>query len=311
MTDRTPTRSTFRARFSADGLHFFNRETGANVLVDEISVPTHFWARAPRNVSIALTNACDLACPHCYAPKHRATLGTDSLYEWLGELDSNQCLGIGFGGGEPTLVPYLTDLCRHVAQNTRMAATFTTHGHWHDRRLAQRLRGHVHFIRVSMDGIGPTYEQLRGRSFPALLQQIKAIRDVAPFGINYVVNEVTVAELDRALELAVKLGATEFLLLPQQPTATVESIDQHTVSMLSRWSASVNSPIRVCISDVGVAGISTCRPFTKDLGLRAYAHIDAGGYIRRSSFDRLGVAIDRSGVMLALEQLRSMSEVIA
>ena len=95
--------SSFKIRAGAAGLHLFNRNTGTNVLVDEIKLPLNLWSAAPRQVSIALTNACDLTCAHCYAPKHSAALDFDQLTNWLIDLDLNGCIGVGFGGGEPTL----------------------------------------------------------------------------------------------------------------------------------------------------------------------------------------------------------------
>jgi hypothetical protein len=38
-------------------------------------------------VSVALTNACDLSCEFCYAPKVPATLPADRVDRWLAELD--------------------------------------------------------------------------------------------------------------------------------------------------------------------------------------------------------------------------------
>ena len=55
----------FKLRGGPDGLHVFNRGTGLNLLIDEIPLPTALHSRAPRQVSIALTNRCDLACVHC------------------------------------------------------------------------------------------------------------------------------------------------------------------------------------------------------------------------------------------------------
>jgi len=51
-----------KARAGPDGVHIFNRMTGANILIDEISVPIAGWSSAPRQISVALTNACDLKC---------------------------------------------------------------------------------------------------------------------------------------------------------------------------------------------------------------------------------------------------------
>lgn len=156
-----------KVRVGPSGVHLFDRETGLNVLLDEIQAPPDSWATAPRQVSVALTNACDLACPHCYAPKNPAALDFRRLTGWLNELDANGCLGVGFGGGEPTLYRRFPELCRYAARNTGLAVTFTTHAHHLTDALVAGLAGSIHFVRVSMDGVGPTYEALRGRPFEA------------------------------------------------------------------------------------------------------------------------------------------------
>ena len=122
-------RSHLKVRAGPSGIHLFDRTTGLNVLLDEVHVSPTLWAAAPRQVSVALTNACDLACPYCYAPKNSASLDIERVASWLAELDTNGCLGVGFGGGEPTLYRCLADLCHYAVQNTGLAVTFTTHAH--------------------------------------------------------------------------------------------------------------------------------------------------------------------------------------
>jgi hypothetical protein len=68
-----------------------------------------------------------------------------------------------------------------------------------------------------MDGVGRTYERLRNRPFEKLARRLAAVRAAAPFGINYLVNEDTVSELDTAVAFAEEAGASEFLLLPEHP----------------------------------------------------------------------------------------------
>ena len=114
--------------YKSAGLHLFNRNTGANILIDEIVPPSNKWSAAPSHVSIAITNACDLKCAHCYAPKNQATLLFDNLISWLLDLDKNECIGVGFGGGEPTLNPYFSKLCTYTIEKTNLAVTMTTHG---------------------------------------------------------------------------------------------------------------------------------------------------------------------------------------
>jgi MoaA/NifB/PqqE/SkfB family radical SAM enzyme len=162
-----------KMRTGPDGVHMFSRDSGLNILIDEMSVPAEQWSIAPRQVSIALTNACDLHCPYCYAPKEKARLDYGPLSEWLTELDKAGCFGIGFGGGEPTLHSDFARICKFAATHTNLAVTFTTHGHRLGERLASALAGYVHFVRVSMDGVGATYETLRGKA---------AARD--PFGTS-------------------------------------------------------------------------------------------------------------------------------
>jgi MoaA/NifB/PqqE/SkfB family radical SAM enzyme len=285
----------------------FDRATGLNVLVDEIAVPMAEWSTAPRQVSVALTNACDLRCPHCYAPKGPGKLEVSRLAGWLKELDSNGCLGVGFGGGEPTLHPDFVSLCSFVANDTGMAVTFTTHAHRLTDEFAAALKGQVNFIRVSMDGVSSTYEKLRGRRFDLFVRQLETVRAVAPFGVNFVVNELTFPDLDAAVTLAIESGATELLLLLERPTHAVSGIDDYTRHQLRLWVRAFGGDIRLAVSEGDAVGFPTCDPLPKEKGLRTYAHIDAQGMVRRSSFDEFGIAIGKAGAMTALAELEEIS----
>jgi pyruvate-formate lyase-activating enzyme len=288
------------------GVHFFDRRTGLNILADEVQVPRRLWATAPRQVSIALTNACDLSCPHCYAPKNPATLEFANVASWLDDLDRNGCLGIGFGGGEPTLHPRLPQLCDHAAKKTGLAVTFTTHAHRVDGVLMSALKGNVHFIRVSMDGVGATYEALRGRSFILLRARLEEIRTLAPFGINFVVNARTLPDLDAAIILAAEMGAREFLLLPEQPVTNAGGIDSRTLQALQAWIMRYDGPVPLAISERESEGVPANRAVAKETGSWAYAHIDASGVLKRSSYSHDGVRIGQHGVMEALSLLRTL-----
>jgi MoaA/NifB/PqqE/SkfB family radical SAM enzyme len=246
-----------KIRCTAAGVHVIDRQTGFNLLVDEVQAPRWAWSRAPRQVSVAMTNACDLACRYCYAPKVPARLAPEVVLGWLTELDRHGCLGVGFGGGEPTLYPGFGHLCRMVSEHTDMAVTFTTHGHRLDDAMCADLSGYVNFIRVSMDGVGATYERLRGRRFTALGAVLGRIRALAPFGINYVVNADTVGLLDAAVGVAADAGAVEFLLLPEQPARGRDGISVEAAGLLREWVVSYKGPVRLTVS---TAGAKVCRP---------------------------------------------------
>ncbi len=296
-----------KLRNGPHGVHLFDRDTGINVLLDEILQDRTAWSKAPRQVSIALLNLCDLHCNYCYAPKHKASLTPAQVLAWLQELDQAGCLGVGFGGGEPTLHPQFADICQQAAANTQMAITFTTHGHRLSQALLDQLQGAVHFVRVSVDGVNATYERLRGRKFTALRQNLDWLAARMRLGINVVVNQHTVAELDQLAAMAADVGARELLLLPQQPTAAVAGLDATSCQQLQDWVSSYDGPVRLAVSEAGADGLPTCDPLPDERGLQAYAHIDATGRLRASSYGTAAVAIEHTGVMHALAQLRTIS----
>ena len=298
----------FRIRLGPSGVHLFNRASGLNVLLDEINVPEQRWASAPRQVSIALTNTCDLACWYCFAPKSRATLPYDNVISWLNELETNGTIGVGFGGGEPTLYRRFAELCSYASNNTRLAVTFTTHGHHLSESLLEELKGNVHFIRVSMDGVQATYERLRGRSFQSLRRRFSAIRELAPFGINYVVNTETFHDLAAAVALAADEGVTEILLLPEQAANGRGGISAETVKELRAWLTTYRGTVRLTISERGAEDMPTCNPFEAEKGLHAYAHVTADGVLKTTSYDTTGVAITSDGFLPALYRLNKANQ---
>ncbi len=298
-----------KSRNGPNGVHLFDRISGLNLLLDELRPEEAVWSTSPRQVSIALTNVCDLHCAYCYAPKHKASLHTDQMLGWLKELDTEGCLGVGFGGGEPTLHPDFIDICKQVAGETQLAVTFTTHGHRLTPRLVERLKGSIHFARISVDGIGRTYEEQRGKQFSSLLRGIESVATLSPFGLNVVVNERTVAELDAMSELAQNVGASELLLLPQQATTAVASMDEVVGRALQDWVSNYRGKVRLAVSEAGASGLPTCDPLPDERGLQAYAHIDASGMLRASSYSPAGAKIGDAGVLSALQRLRNTFEV--
>lgn len=297
-----------KVRYCPDGIHLFNRKTGVNILLDEMLLPKENWSAAPRQVSIALTNACDLECHYCYAPKNPARLDFHKLSEWLLELDSNGCMGIGFGGGEPTLYPKLIELCSFASKETSLALTMTTHAHHLTDKLLSQLEGNLHFIRISMDGTYSTYEQLRKKSFNQLLERMKVVRKITKFGINYVVNEQTIDELDSAIQIAFEMGAKEFLLLPEEPTRLSEGIGSKTMQKLEEWIVNYQGDMKLSISEKRGGSLPFCNPFSLEKGLASYAHIDAFGTLKLSSYDASGISLEKNvSVLDAIKKLNELS----
>lgn len=291
-----------KIRFGPSGMHVFNRSNGLNVLFDEIKIDEEIWSKAPRQVSIALTNICDLSCSFCYAPKENLSIDFDLLKNWLLELDHHGCLSVGFGGGEPTLYPHLTEICKFIVENTKLAVTITTHGHRLDKNLANGLKDCVHFIRLSMDGIGKTYELIRKKSFMHFQRQLELAKSIAPIGINYVVNDLTIADLEEAVTFSYNVGAKEFLLLPEQATVKNSGISKAAANELQKWVIDYNGDVPLMVSELGADGLPFCNPLHDEKELHSYAHIDANGVLKRTSFDDSGYAIAENGIIETIQK---------
>lgn len=292
-----------KVRFDENGIHFFDRTTGSNILLDEISVEPSKWAKSPRHVSFALTNSCDLSCEYCYAPKKRAELDFQSLKQWIIEVDQNGSLGVGFGGGEPTIYKNFVELCKYTSTHTSLSVSFTTHGHRITPAMAEQLRGHVNFIRVSMDGLGATYERLRGRSFEKFLTAISIVKTIAPFGINYVLNSDTINELNEAIVYAQNLGAQEFLILPEIDKNGI--FNPETLTHLRDFLTVYSGDLPLRINEKCADGMPLANPFNDSDPLNAYAFIDATGFLKCTSYEIGGIDISQSNIINGLEIIRS------
>lgn len=292
-----------KIRLGPDGVHFFERSSGTNILFEEIIPPKNSWTLAPRQVSIALTNACDFECIHCYASKIPATLNLDSVKKWMLELDSAGCFGIGFGGGEPTLYPHLEEICRFGRDNTNLAITMTSHGHRLNESLIDSLKSSLNYLRISMDGVHNTYEKIRGHSFSRLLEKLELIKGIIPFGINFVVNDSTVFDLPRAVQIAEMFQASEFLLLPEIPYGRGHAVNQQTLFKLSEWIGSYKGNVQLSISASHHELSKSQLPLPQEPMDMAFAHIDASGVLKSCSFNSTGEKICDAGVMHAFNKL--------
>jgi sulfatase maturation enzyme AslB (radical SAM superfamily) len=285
-----------KLRLDLNGVHFFDRDSGLNILLDEISVPAEVWSAAPRFVSLAITNLCDLKCKYCYAPKTSHSLSIESVCRWARELDDNGCLGIGLGGGEPTLHKEFFKICDLIKQTTELAVSVTTHLNRLDREGLDHLCQSTHFVRVSMDGVGGTYERLRQRSFTELTSKLAYLASKMRIGINFVVNEETISDIDAASRIASELGVAEFVLLPQMQTAKVAGISTEVENRMRKWLATYGGTLQISISDsAAVDGMSIANPYHHTCG--SYAHVDAMGFLKKTSFSVPGIPIGDNGFM--------------
>jgi hypothetical protein len=156
-------------------------------------------------------------------------------------------------GGEPTLYRRVRELCQHAARETQLSVY--VHDAWPPHRLSDGRSNSevaVHFIRVSMDGVGAdTYESIRRRSFSELQARLKLVRAISCFRCQYRRQRAHLAR-SRAMSprLLRMLEPSELLAPPAGARAQrVEESPTQRCTTLRRWVDAYSGPLKLCINE--------------------------------------------------------------
>jgi MoaA/NifB/PqqE/SkfB family radical SAM enzyme len=234
-------------------------------------------------------------------------LEAERVLEWCRVLDGAGTLDVAFGGGEPTLYPGLADLCRRIWNETRLGVSITSHGHHLTPPLVDRLVGATSVIRLSVDAPEPVYSRIRRRSLEHLAEHVRYLKGRIPFGINVVVNTVTLPYLDETLSLAASWGACDLLLLPEVHHG--EFVLKPTEwKALEAW---INKQWREFPMQLTSAACPSLNcPFLAEQGEGdlAYVHIGADSRLRLSSYESGGILVsDDASLLKAISFIRATS----
>jgi len=188
--------------------------------------PTHHQSKNQlRLLFWETTAACNLKCAHCRAlPADSQSRDEFSLQECRTLLDDVASFArpvIVLSGGEPMV---RSDICDIASYGTQLGlrVVLATNGTLLDDEKARRLKeSGIQRVSVSLDGAdAAAHDEVRGMrgAFDAALSGIESCKAAdLPFQINTTVTLSNVNDLQRILDLAVRLGAVAlhlFLLVP-------------------------------------------------------------------------------------------------
>lgn len=156
-----------------------------------------------------VTQRCNLHCGHCYADSHNRDYEGELTYtEGRRLLEDLAAFGVPtvlFSGGEPLLRPDLLDLAA-AARELGMRTVLSTNGTRIDQETARAiLDAGFSYVGVSIDGIGPLNDKLRGSrgAFDGAVGGIRAARAVGlRTGVRFTVHANNRHQLGRVFELA-------------------------------------------------------------------------------------------------------------
>jgi MoaA/NifB/PqqE/SkfB family radical SAM enzyme len=116
----------------------------------------------PDRACIQLLCHCNMRCRFCDVPARRSRLAPDLARRLVDQLASLGVRYFDLTGGEPLLYAHLADLVAHVKARGGFCSV-TTNGLALTPKTAQTLtQAGLDHLQMSLDGIGPTHDRLRG-----------------------------------------------------------------------------------------------------------------------------------------------------
>jgi len=211
---------------SNDGLIILNKYTKNLVrnlsscgIIEKIKQPAHRLdytvkkLTSPLNVTIQITNRCNLNCIHCHRNlKNTKDLGLRTFKKIIKELRSLNIFNINISGGEPILIAELPEMIKTV-NLSGMKVTMSTNGLLLTKKLADFYkRAGLHNIQISLDSANPSkHNMIRGmqNAYEILIEKIKLLKKLK---INFTIVTTLInqspEEYSQVIDLAYKLGAS-------------------------------------------------------------------------------------------------------
>lgn len=301
-----------KLRIEKEGYHYYDRDTGIHMLIDEVLPSPLEISKTPRTVSIALTNYCNSNCDFCHIEKGNDFLPKHIVFDICKILDKHGTLDIAFGGGEPLVHKEFVEICKSIWRETGLGVSVTTNGSLLNAQLIFDIKDFIGFIRVSIDTTDPLlFQSIRGFEFQKIYDNLKLLKGEIPFGLNIVINNQTIEQLDSFITFAQDVGCEEILLLPQF-NGSAFCLTSSQWKQLEYWIIANKSkmPLRIMESARKMMRLPVL--FSEDSYYRDYLYIDAQMNMKRNSFDKIGVKLTadklEEGLTLANRESRPVLE---
>ncbi len=175
---------------------------------------------------IMLTTLCNMKCKYCYRDESQGiTMDISILEKALHLVDGKSRTHVQITGGEPTLFPHLVEYACSLLRKRSpdVSIGIQTNATLLDKGLVRILKKYDVHIGISMDGVGPLHDQLRGH-FNRVMKGIFLLRDMEKeFTITTTLTHINILHLDELI-----------LLLSSHPNAKGMALDMLVVKKRAR-----------------------------------------------------------------------------
>lgn len=268
-------------RKEISGLHLFDRNTGYHILFDEIKYDKSQINIAPRTVSLAITNKCNLSCSYCYNVKNNDELEIEYLKKLVKKLDELGCLELTIGGGEPFVHPKLVEFCEWTWLNTKLGINITTNGLLLDEIKVRELKCNISSIRISLNEI----KEL------TTLKNIEYAKDYISLGLNTIFFPNKEEDLISVLDYAVEKKINNILIIPIHKAGKFLLKKEDWIK-LDNIIKEYKNKIEIFMTSDSEKFLETKLLKTEEIGEDLFLNISARKELKKNSFDKQGILID-------------------
>lgn len=170
----------------------------------------------PTELIFAVTDKCNLHCPHCYVTRRNLDINLEDARNFLKSCKNTPIERIGFSGGEPFLnLEFITEIVKEAISQDLMFDRIITNGVWwkNEDDLKNKLTS---LYEAGYDGkIGLSYDSFHAQNFDKILTFIKEVYEIWKqndiLDIQSVIsedNEKNIEDLDNFDSLAEELSCS-------------------------------------------------------------------------------------------------------
>lgn len=180
----------------------------------------------PTMAVLEITYRCNSHCIMCDLPKRALSIKekeftTEQWESVIDQLAEIKTAGLGFTGGEPLLRPDCMELMKY-AKNKGMSVTLNTNaGLLTKEKTDQILDITIDNINISLDGVGKTYDEIRGISYKNVIENTKKFikernrkKSRTRVTIITCVSHYNINEIEKIAQSAINIGADKIGFIP-------------------------------------------------------------------------------------------------
>jgi radical SAM protein with 4Fe4S-binding SPASM domain len=197
---------------------------------EKVVLPRPVVEHAPnpslRYLELQITDACNLACKHCYINvRQRHELSADQVYAALREFQDMQGLRILITGGEPLVHPMFNEINEMLPDFFLRKVLFTN-----GTLLKKNIIGTLKFdeLQVSIDGMEEAHDYIRGPgTFKRSLEAVRRALDAGfAVSISTMIHRRNMSDFDGMERLFKSMGIKDWTVdVPVQVGRFVENGD--------------------------------------------------------------------------------------